>query len=187
MKRFTLFITLFTAIVMTTTSKHTYAQSTPSGRVLVAYFSATGTTRAAAQQVVKATGGELFEIVPQTPYTAADLDWTDKKSRSSVEMNDPTSRPAIASLKSDIANYDTIYLGYPIWWYVAPTIINTFVEAHNLKGKTVVCFATSGGSPIGPAVKALRKTYPDINWLDGALLNRTSDAAVSKWVNSLGK
>ncbi|MDE5801116.1 MAG: NAD(P)H-dependent oxidoreductase [Paramuribaculum sp.] len=149
----------------------TASTTTPEGKTLVAYFSATGTTRTAAKQLAEVTGADLFEITPEQPYTAADLDWTDSTSRSSVEMHDLNSRPAIAAKVENMADYDTVFLGFPIWWYVAPTIINTFVESNNLEGKTVVCFATSGGSPIDPCVDALRKQYPTINWTDGRLLN----------------
>lgn len=153
-----------------------------SQNVLVAYFSATGTTEAVAEKIAKATSGALFEITPQVAYTSADLDWTDKKSRSSVEMADKNSRPAIKSCVANIADYDIIYIGYPIWWYVAPTIINTFIEAHDLSGKVIVPFATSGGSRIEPTVTALRKTYPSLDIRDGALLNRPSDTAIRAFV-----
>lgn len=134
------------------------------GKTLVAYFSATGTTAHAAQQIAKETGGELYEITPAQPYTAADLDWNDKQSRSSVEMNDPKSRPALKAKKADIGSYDTVYLGYPIWWGVAPRIINTFIESHDLRGKRVLPFATSGGSGIERSVEELKAAYPDIVW-----------------------
>lgn len=116
---------------------------------LVAYFSATGTTKKAAEKVALVKGADLFEIVPEIPYTAADLDWTDKKSRSSLEMSDYSSRPSIKSKVADMDGYDVIYVGFPIWWYVAPTIINTFLESYDLTGKTIIPFATSGGSGMG--------------------------------------
>ena len=115
-------------------------------KILVAYFSASGVTKGVAQRLAKAAGADLFEIRPAVPYTQADLNWTDKKSRSSVEMNDPLSRPEIAEKLPNMADYDTVFVGYPIWWYVAPHIINTFVESYDLSGKTLVAFATSGGS-----------------------------------------
>lgn len=157
------------AILLITLAMTTHAQDS---RTLVAYFSATGTTRRAAKKIAQQTGGDLWEISPAVPYTAEDLDWTDKQSRSTIEMKAPNSRPALKATNEHIATYDTIYLGYPIWWYVAPTIINTFIEAHDLSGKTIIPFATSGGSPIEPTVKALRKTYPNLNIQDGRLMNR---------------
>ena len=116
---------------------------------LVAFFSASGTTKKAAERLAKAVGADLFEIKPAIPYSSADLNWMDKKSRSSVEMNDPASRPEIAGSLSNMADYDTIFIGFPIWWYVAPHIINTFVESYDFSGKTLVPFATSGGSGMG--------------------------------------
>lgn len=163
----------------------TESTPTPAGKALVAYFSATGTTRAVAQELADVTGADLFEITPEQPYTAADLDWTDSTSRSSVEMHDLTSRPAIAGNVEHLADYDTVFLGFPIWWYVAPTIINTFVESNDLEGKTVVCFATSGGSPIDPCVDALRKQYPSIKWTDGRLLNGATRSDLQSWLTTL--
>ena len=154
-----------------------------SEKVLVAYFSATGTTENVAKIVAEVTDGALFQITPQVAYTSADLDWTDKQSRSSVEMRDKSSRPAIKSRVANINEYDIIYIGYPIWWYVAPTIINTFIEAHDLSGKTIIPFATSGGSPIGPTVEALRKTYPTLNIKDGALLNSATEKSIKAWIS----
>ena len=155
-------------------------------KILVAYFSATGTTKAVAKDLAKVTGGTLFEIEPATPYTEADLDWKDSTSRSSVEMKDPQSRPAIKNKVKDIAQYDVIFLGYPIWWYVAPTIINTFIDENDLKGKTVYCFATSGGSPIAPCVDALKKQYPAVNWQEGKLLNGANEATLEAWKKEIG-
>lgn len=149
--------------------------------MLVAYFSATGTTKAAAGRVAEATGGDLYEIRPEQPYTAADLDYTDRRSRSSVEMNDPQSRPAINGRKTNIADYDVIFLGFPIWWDLAPTVINTFIESHDLRGKTVVPFATSGGSGIAHSVAALKKAYPGIRWGKGRLMNGTSKSSLREW------
>lgn len=139
--------------------------------VLVAYFSATGTTKEAATQLAKAANADLYEIVPEKPYTSADLDWNDDNSRSSVEMKNLKSRPAIKGKVDNMAQYDTVYVGFPIWWYTAPTIINTFVESNDLKGKTVITFATSGGSTVAKATKDLKAAYPDINWKEGSLLN----------------
>ena len=154
---------------------------------LVIYFSATGTTAKAARTIAEVTGGTLYEIVPQQTYTVDDLDWNDKQSRSSVEMNNPQARPALKDTKLDVTTYDVIFIGYPIWWDQAPRIINTFIESHNLKGKTLVPFATSGGSGITGSVRALRKAYPDLEWQDGKLLNRASRNAVQNWVSGLDK
>ena len=157
-----------------------------SSNVLVAYFSATGTTARAAQTLARVTGGELFAIVPQEAYTGADLDWHDKQSRSSVEMNDPKARPALKGKKEGMDGYDVVFIGYPIWWDAAPRIINTFIESHGLKGKRLIPFATSGGSGIAQSVKALRKQYPDLKWEDGRLLNRAGEADVRRWAEQLG-
>ena len=152
-------------------------------KILVAYFSASGVTKGVAQRLAKAAGADLFEIRPAVPYTQADLNWTDKKSRSSVEMNDPLSRPEIAEKLPNMADYDTVFVGYPIWWYVAPHIINTFVESYDLSGKTLVAFVTSGGSGIGKTVEELKKLYPDANWKDGKLLNTISDKELVDWAS----
>ncbi|MGM9713382.1 MAG: flavodoxin [Prevotella sp.] len=139
---------------------------------LIVYFSATGTTRHAAEELARITGADICEIVPAQPYTSADLDWNDKRSRSSLEMNDPTSRPAIKSIGIDIKIYDCIFLGYPIWWDLAPRVVNTFIESNDMTGKTVIPFATSGGSSITGSVSALKKAYPALKWKEGCLLNR---------------
>lgn len=141
-------------------------------KVLVAYFSCTGTTEAVARNVAAATGGVLYRITPKRPYTEADLDWHNTASRSSVEMKDDASRPELAAHDAGVEKYDIVFLGYPIWWNLSPRIINSFLEAYNFEGKTVVPFATSGGSSIDNSVSELRKLYGNgINWLDGRLLN----------------
>ncbi len=152
---------------------------------LVVYFSATGTTAKAARTIADVTGGTLYEIVPQQAYTSNDLDWNDKQSRSSVEMNNPQARPALKDTKLNVATCDVIFIGYPIWWDQAPRIINTFIENHDLKGKTLVPFATSGGNGIGNSVKELRKAYPDLEWQDGKLLNRVCRNTVQNWVGDV--
>ncbi len=152
---------------------------------LVAYFSASGVTRSAAERLAKAAGADLFEIKPAVPYTRTDLDWTNKKSRSSVEMNDPDSRPEIAQRLSNIDDYDTIFLGFPIWWYVAPTIIDTFVESCDFSGKTIIPFATSGGSGMGKTEEVLKSLCPNANWKKGKVLNRISDAELENWLDSI--
>ena len=181
-----LLITL-TACAKTEQTKESNSDNMDNGKkVLVAYFSATGTTKAVAEELAKVMDATLFEIEPAEPYTAADLDWHDDKSRSSVEMKDPASRPAVKNKVEDMAQYDVVFLGYPVWWYVAPTIINTFIDENNLDGKKVYCFATSGGSPIGPCVEALKKQYPAIDWQEGKLLNRPSEATLEAWKTALG-
>ena len=140
-------------------------------RTLVAYFSATGTTRAAAQRLAKEKNADLYEIAPAVPYTSADLDWRDKQSRSTKEMQDKSSRPAIKGTCDNIADYDTIWIGFPIWWYTAPTIINTFIEAHDLSGKTICVFATSGGSGVSGSASDLKKAYPQYTLGESKLMN----------------
>lgn len=151
-------------------------------KTLVAYFSASGVTRGVAQQLAEVTGGTLHEIKPEQPYTDADLDWHDKQSRSSVEMQDKKSRPAITDKLADMNDYDVVYVGFPIWWYTCPTIINTFMETYDFKGKTVIPFATSGGSSIKKACEDLKAAYPDVDWKEGKLLNGTSKAELETWV-----
>lgn len=151
------------------------------GKVLVAYFSATGTTERVASMIAEATDGQLYEIRPAVQYSSADLDWTDKGSRSSEEMNDSGSRPEIVADLKDAGSFTTIYLGYPIWWDLAPRVVNTFIEKYGFNGKTVIPFATSGGSSITNSVKVLRETYPDIDWKDGRLLNGASQKTIDSW------
>ena len=152
---------------------------------LIVYFSATGTTARAARTIADVTGGTLYEIVPQQAYTSDDLDWNDRQSRSSVEMNNPQARPVLKDTKLDVAAYDVIFIGYPIWWNQAPRIINTFIESHDLNGKTLVPFATSGGSGISNSVRELRKIYPDLEWRDGKLLNGASRNSIQNWVGDV--
>ena len=154
-------------------------------KVLVAYFSASGVTEGVAKQLAEVTGGELHKILPEQPYTDADLDWRDKQSRSSVEMKDKSSRPAITNKLTNMQDYDVVYVGFPIWWYTAPTIINTFMESYDFKGKTVIPFATSGGSSIKKACEDLKAAYPDVNWKEGKLLNRVSKQDLDTWVKGL--
>lgn len=153
-------------------------------KVLTAYFSASGVTAAAARRLAEAAGADIFEIKPEVPYTSADLDWTNKRSRSTVEMNDASSRPAIAALPENLADYDTVFIGFPIWWYTAPRIIDTFVENCDLSGKTVIPFATSGGSGMGRTVSELKKLCPVANWKDGKVVNGMSDKALAAWVKA---
>ena len=157
-------------------------------KTLVAYFSASGITANVAKLLAEAAGADLFEIQPAVPYTTADLNWMDKKSRSTVEMQDKSSRPAIAAPCSNLADYDTIFVGFPIWWYVAPTIINTFLESGDFSGKKIVLFATSGGSGFGKTVANLKDSAPGATIVEGKLLNGTqSIAGLKSWVDSILK
>ena len=153
---------------------------------LVAYFSASGTTAKAAKALANAVGADLYEIKPAAPYTGDDLNWMDKHSRSSVEMNDKQSRPALSDADAPIAGYDVIFLGFPIWWYTAPTIINTFLERYDFTGKTIVLFATSGGSGLGTTASDLQDSAPGARILDGRLLNGwLSEGDLTAWVSGL--
>ena len=154
---------------------------------LVAYFSASGVTKKLAQTLADAIGADLFAIEPKVPYTRADLNWMDKQSRSTIEMQNPASRPEIAGTCANIADYDTVFVGFPIWWYVAPTIVNTFLESCDLTGRTVVPFATSGGSGMGGEDVLRSACSKGTKWLPGKRLSsRESMASVQKWVESLG-
>jgi flavodoxin len=155
------------------------------GKKLVAYFSASGTTRKIAEMIAEVAEADLYEIVPKQSYSKADLNWMDKKSRSSVEMNDKKYRPEITDTNANINKYDEIILGFPIWWYVAPTIINTFLESYDFWGKKIVLFATSGGSGFGNTVKELILSAPDANIVEGKILNNVSKRDVENWVKSL--
>ncbi len=154
-------------------------------KILVAYLSASGTTALAAKNLAEAVGANLYEIKPAVSYTDADLDWTDKKSRSSVEMNNKTGRPALADTNADIAAYDAVFLGFPIWWYVAPTIINTFLESYDFSGKTIIPFATSGGSSMGKINEGLEKSCPGAKLMAGKLLNGVSGTEMKAWAESV--
>lgn len=156
-------------------------------KALVAYFSASGVTAGVAKALAEAAHADLYEIKPETPYTHADLDWNNKQSRSSIEMKDPASRPTIADVDANIVAYDVIFVGFPIWWYVAPTIINTFLESYDFSGKVIVPFATSGGSGFGKTVELLRTSVSgNAIWKDGKLLNgRQSKEALAAWVEGV--
>ena len=152
---------------------------------LVIYFSATGTTKGKAEILARVLGADLREIVPAERYTATDLDWHDKKSRSSVEMADKSSRPAIAETVGNMAEYDTVFLGFPIWWYIAPTIVNTFLEAHDLAGKRVVPFFTSGGSGAGRTLDYLKPSAPKATFASPKNLTHADESAIRAWVQGL--
>ena len=155
-------------------------------KVLVVYFSATGTTEQVAKQIAKLADADLCEITPTKPYTSADLNWNDKRSRSSVEMADPQARPDIKPIGFDLKNYDCIFLGYPIWWDLAPRVVSTFIESNDMTGMAVIPFATSGGSSIEESVAALQRLYQEINWQSGKLLNHLSENDIKTWCNKLG-
>ena len=149
--------------------------------ILVAYFSASGVTEKVARDIAKAVGADLYEIAPAQPYTTADLNWMDKKSRSTIEMNDPACRPAIAADVADMTQYDTVFVGFPVWWYVEPRIVDTFLERYDFSGKTVIPFATSGGSGISGAEKSMREHCPGAHWKPGRLLN---GGGAAEWAKS---
>ena len=150
-------------------------------KILVTYFSASGVTARAAREIAQAVGADLYEIRPEVPYTGADLNWMDKKSRSTKEMSDPACRPAIAGPVENMEQYDTVFVGFPIWWYVEPRIVDTFLESYDFSGRTVIPFATSGGSGIGKAEKSLEAHCPKANWKRGKLVN----SGAAAWARSL--
>lgn len=154
------------------------AVATSAGNTLVAYFSATGTTKKVAEQIAQATGASLYEITPDRPYTSADLDWNVETSRSSIEMHDDNCRPDLGGEKIDLGKYDVIFLGFPNWWNLPPRQINTFIETHDLSGKKIIPFMTSGGSTIDNSEKYLKELYPRLNWHPGKLLNSTDSLTI---------
>lgn len=158
--------------------------SNSGGKILIAYFSWGGNTKGVAEEIQRQTGADLFEIKPKTPYTRADLDWTDKKSRSSIETYNPDCRPEIADTLANMGDYSTVILGFPIWWYVAPKIINTFVESYDFLGKTVIPFATSGGSGMEKTTEVLKNLCPDANWVNGKVVNGMSENALADWADT---
>ena len=156
-------------------------------KILVAYFSASGVTGSAARTLAGALKTDLYEIAPAVPYTDADLDWRNMNSRSSLEMKDKSSRPEITDTPVNIADFDTILVGFPIWWYVAPTIVNTFLEKHDFSGKKIILFATSGGSGFGKTVESLKDSAPGASIEEGMLQRGRQDMDAWKtWANSLG-
>ena len=158
-----------------------------SGRnTIVVYSSATGTTKGVAERIASATNADLFELIPAEPYSDADLNWHDKNSRTTIEMNDPNVRPAIANDTVNLESYTTVYIGYPIWWGDAPRIMSTFVEAHDFDGKTVIPFCTSGGSGIGRSGSSLASQAGSGNWLDGKRLEAgISESGIQDWISSM--
>ena len=158
------------------------------GNTLVVYFSATGNTEQAATYIADITGGDLFELEPADPYTDEDLNYNNKDSRVSQEYADESLRDVelVSDTVENWDSYDTVFIGYPIWWDLAPRIINTFIESHDLKGKAVIPFATSGGSSITGSASALKRTYPSLKWKEGRLLNRTDENSIRAWLDKLG-
>ena len=191
MKRFSIILSIAIAVVLgacagnksqNANNQLSNSKDMKKKTTLVAYFSATGTTKAAAQKLAEVVDGDLHEIQPEQPYTDADLDWNNKKSRSSVEMDNKSSRPAIKNKVENMDQYTTVYIGYPIWWYIAPTIINTFVEQYNLEGKTVIPFFTSGGSEAGETMKYLTPSAPNANWKEPINLTGKSKEDIKKLI-----
>lgn len=155
-------------------------------KILVAVFSASGVTKAVGEEIARAAGGDFFEIVPKEIYTSDDLNWMNKKSRSSAEMNDPAARPEIANKVIDMASYDTVIVGFPIWWGIAPRIIETFLESYDFSGKTILPFCTSGGSGVGRSDTALRKNVSgDVKWAKGVQINRPNENEIRKWLDKV--
>lgn len=160
---------------------------TQENKVLVAYFSATGTTKGVAEHIANGLHADIYEIIPEEPYTDADLDYNDSSSRSTIEMDDPASRPAISGSVENMEQYDIVFVGYPIWWGDAPRIVSTFVESYDFSGKTVVPFCTSGGSGVGSSASNLEQLTSGATWMEGHRLNgNDSQETVMEWVNGLG-
>lgn len=188
MKRFLTWILI--SVTAASTSCSSSAAEKGSGKVdknnvLVAYFSAQGHTKALAEKIAQATGGVLFEIVPVDPYTEEDLDGWNDSARGTRESKDRSTRPEVRNRVENFEQYDTIYLGFPIWWFTAPTIVNTFLEQYNTDGKTIIPFATSGGSQIGETEKDLRVSAPNARFLPGRVINDATQKEVDEWVKSL--
>lgn len=180
-----IFMSLLTFSCPSKAQKQTADTDRPSDKkILVAYFSCTGTTEKVATAIAKETGGKLYRITPATAYTSSDIDWNDKASRSSVEMTDEKSRPALGGETIDLKDYDVVFLGYPLWWDLCPRPVNTFLEKYDFSGKTVIPFATSGGSSIAHSVRQLRKLYPNVTWNDGKLLNG-GVAVATEWAKQV--
>ena len=155
-------------------------------KVLVAVFSASGVTKKVGQEIARISGGDFFEIEPKEKYTKSDLNWLSRKSRSSVEMNDPSCRPEIATSVSNMDEYDTVIVGFPIWWGVAPRIIETFLESYDFSGKTIIPFCTSGGSGVGSSDRDLHKNVRgNVRWKDGVQINRPNEKTIKKWLEEV--
>lgn len=153
-------------------------------KVLTAVFSASGVTKRVGEEIARISGGDFFEIIPEEVYTSEDLNWMNKSSRSSVEMNDPSARPGIANIVADMDSYDTVILGFPIWWGIAPRIIETFLESYDFDGKTILPFCTSGGSGVGRSDKALHKNVSgNVKWGKGIQINSPKEGEIRKWLD----
>ncbi len=150
-------------------------------KTLITYFSASGTTKGVAEQIANIVNGDLFAIEPVEPYTDADLNWMNKQSRSSLEMADKSSRPEVKNKVSNLNDYNKVIIGFPVWWYTAPTIINTFIEENDLTGKEIYIFVTSGGSSFGGSLKDLKEAYPNLNFVKGIRFNRVKEDEVNEW------
>ena len=179
----TLILTIISFFCLNTLSNAQQKMDTNT-KILVAYFSCTGNTESIAKAISKSTGGKLYKITPLKAYSSADLDWTNKNSRSSIEMNTENSRPELGGETVNMKDYDIVFIGYPIWWDSCPRPVNTFIEKYDLSGKSVIPFATSGGSSIDNSVKQLKKLYPDVNWKEGRLFNRGSKQA-EEWAKQI--
>ncbi len=155
-------------------------------KILVAVYSASGVTKRVGEEIARVSGGDFYEIIPQEIYTKEDLNWMNKKSRSSLEMNDPSARPEIAGSVSDMDSYDTVIIGFPIWWGLAPRIIETFLESYDFSGKTIIPFCTSGGSGVGRSDTALHKNVSgDVKWVSGVQINRPNEGKIKKWLDKV--
>ncbi len=153
-------------------------------KTLITYFSASGTTKGVAEQIANIVNGDLFAIEPVEPYTDADLNWMNKQSRSSLEMADKSSRPEVKNKVSNLNDYNKVIIGFPVWWYTAPTIINTFIEENDLTGKEIYIFVTSGGSSFGGSLKDLKEAYPNLNFVKGIRFNKVKEDEVNEWLNN---
>ncbi len=153
-------------------------------KTLVTYFSASGTTKRVAETIATTINADLFEIEPKEVYTDADLNWMNKQSRSSIEMSDKSSRPEIKNKVTNLEEYDKVILGFPVWWYTAPTIINTFIEENDLSGKEIYIFVTSGGSSFGGSLKDLHNTYPELNFVKGIRFKKPNEDEINEWLNN---
>ena len=178
-----LLLAVLTVFAASACSQNKVKKTMEKKKVLVVYFSATGTTEQVAKHTAKIADADICEITPAKPYSSADLDWTNKQSRSSLEMDNPMARPEIKAVSVDVSKYDYIFLGYPIWWDLAPRTVNSFIETADLAGKTVIPFATSGSSTIANSVAVLKKSYPKIKWQTGKLLNHVSEKEMENWVS----
>lgn len=187
MKHLTIILAALSLCFASCAPKTDNADEQAQKKVLVTYFSATGNTKAAAERLCTLAGGDLMAIMPEQEYTEADLNYMDTTSRSTVEMKDLDCRPAMKAFEANVADYDVVLIGFPIWWNTAPRIINTFIEANpTLAGKTVAFFATSGGSNLENSDQVFKAQYTDLNWQNGLLMNDAADSTITYWLGTLG-